>query len=43
MNFSCLFVGKLFGGNVKIYSICQWLLYREDGKISQPQGAHTRS
>jgi len=23
--------------------ICQLLLYREYGKISQPQGAHTRS
>jgi len=25
------------------YFICQLLLYGEYGKISQPQGAHTRS
>jgi len=25
------------------YFFCQLLLYREYGKISQPQGAHTRS
>jgi len=33
-NFSCLFVGKFFNGNVKIYFICQLLLYRQYGKIS---------
>ena len=41
-NFSCLFVGKFFSDNVKIYAICQLLLYRHEyGKISQLQGTHT--
>jgi len=28
---------------MSIYVVCQLLLYRQCSKISQPQGAHTRS
>jgi len=37
------FFAQFFNGNVKIYIVRQLLLYRQCGKISQPQGAHTRS
>jgi len=40
---SRLFVGRFFNGDVKFYVKGQLLLYRQCSKISQPQGARTRS
>jgi len=37
------FNGILLNGNVKSYFTCQLLLHRQYCKISQSQGAHTRS
>jgi len=43
VTFLAFFVGKFFNDNVKIYFTCQLFLDRKYGKISQPQGANTKS
>jgi len=42
VTFLAFLLASSFNDNVKIYFISQLLLYRQYGKISQPQGAHTR-
>ena len=36
-------VGKFYNHTVKNYFICQLSLYRQHGKISLPEGVHSRS
>ena len=43
VTFLAFLLANSFSGNVKIYFICQLLLYRQCVKISQLQGAHTKS